>query len=54
MGRKLDTRADELREEAERVERAAKATNDLTKKQRLSRIAEADNGKAADFENDFA
>ena len=54
MGRKLDARADELREEAERAKHAAKAANDLKKKRRLSKIVEADNGKAADLENDFA
>jgi hypothetical protein len=54
MTRDIDAPADDLRDEAARTKRAAEATDDPKKKQRLKRIAEEDQAKAIDIENDVA
>jgi hypothetical protein len=54
MARDFDAPADELRDEAARAKREAEATSDPKKKQRLKKIAEDDQAKAIDIENDVA
>jgi hypothetical protein len=54
MDRDIDAPADDLREEAARARREAEATHDPEKKQRLNGIAEDDQAKAVDIENDIA
>jgi hypothetical protein len=54
MGRDIDAPADDLRDEAARARREAEATRDPEKKQRSKEIAEDDQAKAVDIENDIA
>jgi hypothetical protein len=54
MAKKIDAPADELREDAERAKRAAETTGDPKKKSRLKKIAEDDQAKAVEIENDIA
>jgi anti-sigma factor RsiW len=54
MARDIDAPADDLRDEAERAKRAAKATADPKTKKRLKKFAEEDQAQAIDIENDLA
>jgi hypothetical protein len=54
MERDIDAPADDLRDDAARAKRAAEATADPEKKQHLKKIAENDQAKAIDIENDVA
>jgi hypothetical protein len=54
MERDIDAPADDLRDDAARAKRAAEATADPKKKQHLKKIAENDQAKAIDIENEVA
>jgi hypothetical protein len=54
MERDIDAPADDLRDDAARTERVAKATDDPKKKSRLKKIIEDDRAEAVDIENDVA
>jgi hypothetical protein len=54
MERDIDAPADDLRDDAARAKRAAEATADPEKKRHLKKIAENDQAKAIDIENDVA
>jgi hypothetical protein len=53
MAREIDSPADELRGDAARAKRAAKAAVDPREKERLNRLAKEDQANAFDIENDF-
>jgi hypothetical protein len=54
MVRDIDAPADELRDQAARAKWEAEATSDPKKKQRLKEVAENDQARAIDIENDVA
>jgi hypothetical protein len=54
MTRDIDAPADDLRDDAARAKRKAEATADPKKKEQLKKIAEDDQAKAIDIENDIA
>jgi hypothetical protein len=54
MARDIDAPADDLRDEAARAKREAEVTSDPKKRRRLNKIADEDQAKAIDIENDVA